>query len=25
LQVIAGQSERQLELVPPFCTVKERS
>jgi prepilin-type N-terminal cleavage/methylation domain-containing protein len=25
LQIIAGQSERQLELAPPFCTVKERS
>jgi prepilin-type N-terminal cleavage/methylation domain-containing protein len=24
LRVIAGSSERQLELAPPFCTVKER-
>ena len=25
VRVIAVQSERQLELAPPFCTVKERS
>lgn len=24
LVIIAGRSERELELAPPFCTVKER-